>query len=229
MAMYGSANYDYRFAPPGYDERFHADYRTSFNYAHVQTVQAPGVTAADSPPSEVRIFSRWVIETERFVLRKLTCWCEQGRSAMQSCLRVVLRCVVPVAAVAFLVVAFRSIHPVNENLPHHHVPQNNSNHTGNHSHHPPPVSPLPLPTLPTLQTLPALKADDEDLSRNLIDSGQIRTRRKQLSRGSDTGSCCTQLIEVAGSELSHLKGCRILSICDCPATAGLFGERYWHN
>eukprot|EP01043_Picozoa_sp_COSAG02_P085683 COSAG02_NODE_23285_length_723_cov_1.544872_1_plen_82_part_00 len=57
MAMYGSANYDYRFAPPGYDERFYSDYRTSFNYAHAQTVQAPVVTAAaDSPPSEVRIF-----------------------------------------------------------------------------------------------------------------------------------------------------------------------------
>eukprot|EP01043_Picozoa_sp_COSAG02_P085684 COSAG02_NODE_23285_length_723_cov_1.544872_2_plen_39_part_01 len=39
---------------------------------------------------------------------------------MQSCLRVMLRCVVPVAAVVFLVVAFRSMHPVNENLPRHH-------------------------------------------------------------------------------------------------------------
>eukprot|EP01043_Picozoa_sp_COSAG02_P059686 COSAG02_NODE_7652_length_2912_cov_1.996801_3_plen_71_part_00 len=50
--VYGSANYDYRFAPPGYDERLYADYRTSVNYAnHAQT----GVQAADSPPPpEVR-------------------------------------------------------------------------------------------------------------------------------------------------------------------------------
>eukprot|EP01043_Picozoa_sp_COSAG02_P059687 COSAG02_NODE_7652_length_2912_cov_1.996801_4_plen_367_part_01 len=111
---------------------------------------------------------------------KLVCGCEQSRTALQGCVRVVLRCVVPVTAVVFLVLAFRSIHPVNEDLPHHHAPQNSSNHTGNHSHHPPPVPPR------THSKLAALKADDDDEpSGQLFDMGEIHTNSFLLRWHSD--------------------------------------------
>jgi len=58
---------------------------------------------------------------------------EGGMCTTRNGLRLLVRCILPIGAIVFLVVAFLSIHPVNGPAPHHHAPANHSNHTGNHS------------------------------------------------------------------------------------------------
>ena len=58
-ALYSSASYDYRFAPPGYEERLYRDYRTSTaNYVHAQTVAA---AQPPPPPPEQRTWAQWCL------------------------------------------------------------------------------------------------------------------------------------------------------------------------